>query len=664
MGRAVTGGFYGWGMSTGDVRRTRGPNKGRAWSRTTDTDGQVSVIRLELDTSDPVQARRLERVFSDCFQLRRTLQRQARSRVDAYWADRTNRSRDPKAARERYGLTRQALTVAAKTHLDAAPHLAGGCTKAMGLHLAASVWTAVERHLFADASGRRAGRPRPGHWFGFTRIPGRAKSHTKPRKWETFRLHGTLEGHRAAYTDPHGRFWQPRRMRPVSTAGSWWDHHGPLVVVATGLSVGQLVLPVRLPAGAGQQLFLDHHLADPARWHKIDLVRHRDPNRRGGWRYEAHLMVLTVPYVAPAVASRRQAAPQDRCGGIDVNVSNVTIASHTNSQDLRISRVERDAGQRAAETARREKERNRQKALDRSRRASNPAQYRLSKRQQADANRRETAGRQPRTVVPVGPRVTRADGRPVQAYRRDHLSRSYRQQRAAAARDAAAATRARRDHARTVAGHLVSVHGTDLVVEDTNLAGWARQWGRALHAFTPGTLLTALTREIEATTRQTGTGGGLRKAATRTTALSQHCLCSYRQRKTLSQRTHHCPACGLTGDRDAVAATLAAFVDVPANDPGAATLNVAAARTALRYPDTWHTLAQTLGRQDAPSASTDTTPNRRPGGPAVDRPPALAGSARRTPARPPHQPHTSRPTAAVERTGTRTGRSPTGMAPP
>lgn len=208
-------------MSTGDARRTRGPNKGRAWSRATDTDGQVSVIRLELDTSDPVQARRLEQMFSDCFRLRRTLQRQARCRVDAYWADRTNRAADPKASRERYGLTRRQIESAAKTHLDAAPHLAGGCTKAMGLHLADSVWTAVERHLFPDSAGRRAGRPRVGRCFDFARIPGRAESHTKPRKWETFRLHGTLQGHRDADTDPDGRFWQPRRMRPVTAAGSW-----------------------------------------------------------------------------------------------------------------------------------------------------------------------------------------------------------------------------------------------------------------------------------------------------------------------------------------------------------------------------------------------------------------------------------------------------------
>ena len=61
------------------------------------------------------------------------------------------------------------------------------------------------------------------------------------------------------------------------------------------------------------------------------MVRHRDPTVTGGWRYEAHLMVLTELYVAPATQARREAAAldtADRRAGIDVNVSNLTVASH------------------------------------------------------------------------------------------------------------------------------------------------------------------------------------------------------------------------------------------------------------------------------------------------------------------------------------------------
>ena len=46
------------------------------------------------------------------------------------------------------------------------------------------------------------------------------------------------------------------------------------------------------------------------------------------------------------------------------------------------------------------------------------------------------------------------------------------------------------------------------------------------------------------------------------TALSQHCLCGERVPKTLAQRTHDCPHCGLHADRDIVSAALAACVDL------------------------------------------------------------------------------------------------------
>jgi hypothetical protein len=67
---------------------------------------------------------------------------------------------------------------------------------------------------------------------------------------------------------------QPTVMAaPARPGGSWWNHTGPLAVVFTGLSGGDMVLPVRLPQGAGRWAHLAHFLADPAVWHKIDLVR-------------------------------------------------------------------------------------------------------------------------------------------------------------------------------------------------------------------------------------------------------------------------------------------------------------------------------------------------------------------------------------------------------
>ncbi len=596
--------------STSAGKRTRGPNKQAPWARTPE-DG-LSVLRLALDTSDPVQRRRIEDMFSAAFSVRRAVQGDARARSRGYGAAHHERDRDPAAARERFGLSRTALEHAAYGHLDAAPHLRQFMTKALAMHLADSVWTATERHLFRDASGKTQGLLRRGRWYDFTRLPGRARSHTKARKWETFRLHGSLDGHRAAYTAANGRFMQPRRMRPVAEPASWWTYDGPLAIVFSGLPGGTLVLPVRLPAAPSNQPILDHHLGDPARWHKIDLVRRRDPHAAGGWRYEAHLMVLTTSYASPSTIAGRQAAARHtaaRRAGIDVNVSNITVASHERGRDLRVTRIERDAKTKARGTKQARRERLRLRALERSRRAQNRAQYQLSKRQEKRARRREAAGLNPVQAIPAGPRLARADGKPLQAYRKDVLSASYRRGRAAQAADAASRSHARRDHARQVAGALVRDHGYSLVVEDTRIPAWGRLWGRALAALSPGMLVAALAREASAVASLVGIDGGIVRASTATTKLSQRCLCGAAVAKSLADRVHECDACGVRGDRDAVAATLGACVVVAERGtPATAYVDEELARGLLYDVRTRTALRNTIqvsvkGRQDVLSES-------------------------------------------------------------
>ena len=592
--------------------RTRGPNKSKPWERPADLG---AVLRLALDAGDPLQRARLEKMFAAGFAVRRALQQDARSRATAYaGAFHERRDRGAAAVRERLGLNRESIERAAYGHLDAAPHLRRFVTKALGMHLADSVWTGLERHLFRDASGKRAGLPHVGRWFDFTRLPGRARSHTTPRKWETFRLHGTLEGHRAAHSDPSGRFYQPRSLRPVPRPeGSWWNHVGPLVLVFSGLADGDLVLPVRFPAAPSNQAALDHYLAAPEKWHKVDVVRLRDPNAAGGWRYEAHLMVLTVPYASPSTLARRQSAARDtaiRSVGIDVNVSNVTLASHQDGRDLRITRVARDAGEIEAALARAKKERRRARSLERSRRAANPEQYELSTRQESRARKRAEFGLAPVPVIPKGPRKSRSNGKPLQAFRKDRLSEQYRKERAAQAAEAAATTRRKKDHARKLAGALTLKHGFRALIEDGSLAGWARSWGRALSAFSPGMFVAAFEQESAAIGRMAGVTAGLRRASPRTTALSQHCLCGRRAPKHLGERLHRCLGCGLEADRDAMSALLATVVRF--GDPlipSSAYLDGARAM-ALATPEVRSTLAKTLtftstkGRQDAPTEST------------------------------------------------------------
>ena len=89
-------------------------------------------------------------------------------------------------------------------------------------------------------------------------------------------------------------------------------------------------------------------------------------------------------------------------------------------------------------------------------------------------------------------------------------------------------------------------------------------------------------------------------------ALSQHGLCGRRVEKTLADRIHRCPPCGLIADRDAVSAALAAhLVFALPGEPRAATVDYAKASVSLTRPATRRTLRHTVqGRPDAPTEST------------------------------------------------------------
>ncbi|MGW5482747.1 zinc ribbon domain-containing protein [Streptomyces sp. NPDC004008] len=560
------------------------------------------MIRLPLDVHDPGGRHRVEGLFSAMWSLKRALQRDARDAVDAYWAGDLRRQTDAKAWRLELGLSREGMEHRAYRHMENSQHLGHHVTKALVMHQADEVFeTSVSRHLFPDSSGRRHGRPQVGRWWDYTRIPGRARSHTTSRKWETFRLHGTLSGHLTAYRHrgldrkvttpeqaaalpPGARVLeQPGRMpapvrpsgriatgevtakgKPKTRAATWWDHSGALAIVFTGgadSNRGDLVLPVRLPSGSGRWPRLLHFLNNPETWHKIDLVRRRDASAPGGWAYEAHLMVLTGGYASPVMKARRAAAADlERVGGVDGNVSNLSIVSFPSAfdpaqGDVEATRVALTDDELAALARARRKERGRKRALDRSRRASNPGQYGPSNRQHARAERCAAAGLPERAIdVPGGARAANKAGVPRQAYRWDALSVGYRLNRARLAEAAAAAAAAKDHRARLMAEDIVAAHGANLTVEDCDIRTWYRLWGKALQATTPGRLITALARACEKA------GGRMLRVSTFTTKLSQTCFCGEKVSKTLADRIHTCTACGLVGDRDMVSAALSAHV--------------------------------------------------------------------------------------------------------
>jgi hypothetical protein len=639
------------------VPRRRGKSKAPNFKY----EGPVSVIRLELDVSDERVRRRLERQWVAAFRLRRALQRDAQHRCRAYWAAHRERQADPKRQRERLGLSRNGIEAAAKAHVEASGWMRDHLTKALGLHLADEIWETIDRHLFADVSGRRHGPPRIGSWWDFTRIPGRARSHTKATPvWETYRLVGTLDGHLAAYrhrqlptsvsTAPEAAgqpvgtsiLAQPTHLpapsRPAS--GKWTDHSGALAVVFTGLPGGDVVLPVRLPQGAGQWAYLCHFLADPSVWHKIDLVRVRDRKAPGGWRYYAHLLTHQSGYQSSGTRARRAAIPTGRRAGLDANVSNLAVASFLDehpeqlvADQITCTTEQQDAAARAARNTRA-----RQKALDRSRRNTNPEQYGPSARQQKRAQRRVTKGLVAKQVTnPGGPRHARADGVPQRAYRLDRLSGGYQRTRADHTSAARAASQAKLARARDIAARIVASHGNTITVEDCSISTWARLWGKRIALFSPGMLVTALAHECAAS------GGRLHRASTRSTALSQHCLCGERVPKTLAQRTHHCPHCELHGDRDIVSAILAACVELTdPDDPRTARVDYRLAhalRAGLASQQEWEGSVNRHQPPASPDAGSARTGSHHPVASAVQAahgpPPNRPGpeSGRRGPSR-------------------------------
>ena len=208
----------------------------------------------------------------------------------------------------------------------------------------------------------------------------------------------------------------------------------------------------------------------------------------------------------------------------------------------------------------------------------------------------------------MGPRNARANGVPLQGYKRDTLSRTYQRTRAAAVADAAAATQARRDRARQIATELVATHGYQLVAEDVRVSAWSRSWGRGVAAFAPSTLLAAIDREARAVAALAGGDGGVIRAATHTTALSQHCPCGARVDKRLADRIHHCDRCRLRGDRDAVSAVLASFVVLAQRgEPASARVDYGASGAALTEIRRVLSLSSEryVGWQDTLSESTD-----------------------------------------------------------
>jgi len=102
--------------------------------------------------------------------------------------------------------------------------------------------------------------------------------------------------------------------------------------------------------------------------------------------------------------------------------------------------------------------------------------------------------------------------------------------------------------------------GPHLHLEKLNYVAWQKNFPRSVRDRAPGELIEIARR------RAVSAGGRAYEYSPWTTALSQTCLCGRKEKKPLSQRTHHCPDCGLVVQRDLLSAYLGMFVR-PEVDP-------------------------------------------------------------------------------------------------
>jgi hypothetical protein len=96
-------------------------------------------------------------------------------------------------------------------------------------------------------------------------------------------------------------------------------------------------------------------------------------------------------------------------------------------------------------------------------------------------------------------------------------------------------------------GKLVNellAYGIDVRAEAINYAAWQKMYPRSVRDRAVGEFMALLFR------RAVNAGGTEYHYSTRTTALSQTCVCGHREKKPLSQRWHRCSRCGREAQRD------------------------------------------------------------------------------------------------------------------
>jgi putative transposase len=113
------------------------------------------------------------------------------------------------------------------------------------------------------------------------------------------------------------------------------------------------------------------------------------------------------------------------------------------------------------------------------------------------------------------------------------------------------------EHRKTLHGALANrlfTHGNDVCCEKLDYMAWQKNFPRSVRDRAPGLLVKMMRRKAES-----AGGNRLHEYNTKSTALSQTCLCGNRKKKPLSERVHRC-GCGIKADRDLFSAYLGLHV--------------------------------------------------------------------------------------------------------
>jgi putative transposase len=109
-------------------------------------------------------------------------------------------------------------------------------------------------------------------------------------------------------------------------------------------------------------------------------------------------------------------------------------------------------------------------------------------------------------------------------------------------------------HRKSLQGNLANrilKLGNQIHTEKVSYRAWQKVYGKSVGNQAPSAFESIVTRKAETL------GGGVEKINTYQTALSQHCICGDKQKKSLGERMHNCSKCGFRAPRDELSAYLA-----------------------------------------------------------------------------------------------------------